>query len=290
MKKIYLESPYGVYYPCKNSSQTAMIYMLGPSRDGFLIKKGVRWLHKQGVNVLSLSFRKENLGYHSYKMEEIGRAISYLKSKNQNKIGIVGGSITATIVLACACKYPELSLVFALSPCDFYCQGYIRKKGEEIPVKESLLTWNDQPMPYLPYAYQNHDYWLALKKESKETKNIIASKNMFTQSERLHPAVKIPVENIQGTVVFCAAQDDCLWDAVKYIHRMEKRLVRKNYVSILYETGTHFLFPQSMLGPLVDLAVFVFDNGRKHPFICHKNRVDLDKKLHSIFKKWKEQS
>ena len=34
----------------------------------------------------------------------------------------------------------------------------------------------------------------------------------------------IPVEKIKGKLLLIGASDDCLWDTVKYISRMEERM------------------------------------------------------------------
>ena len=87
---------------------------------------------------------------------------------------------------------------------------------------ESTLSLNSLPLPYLPYAYRHPLYWQIIKKETKESKNMIASRKMFEKSEILHPlqeSEKIKVEHIKETIVFVGAKDDAL-----YINRMIERL------------------------------------------------------------------
>jgi hypothetical protein len=47
------------------------------------------------------------------------------------------------------------------------------------------------------------------------------------------------------------AEDDVLWDTCKYIRRMEERLNDRphscRFKALIYEHGTHFVFPESML-------------------------------------------
>ena len=77
---------------------------------------------------------------------------------------------------------------------------------------------------------------------------------LLAEKERLHPLKeeeKIKVENIKGQIVFVGAEDDVLWDTCKYIRRMKARLEEIphecEYKTLLYEHGTHFVFPQSMI-------------------------------------------
>ena len=127
---------------------------------------------------------------------------------------------------------------------------------------------------------------------------MIASRSMFDESERLHPiqeAERIKVENIKGKIIFVGAEDDVLWDTCKYIRRMEQRLKEQphecEYESLLYEHGTHFAFPQSMLEIMMPLIgnLFVglaFKAGHKHPNECKQTRQDIDRKITAAIEQW----
>ena len=56
---------------------------------------------------------------------------------------------------------------------------------------------------------------------------MLCSIKMFEESERLHPVQEeetIKVEKIRGHIVFIGTEDDTLWNAAKYIRRMDERL------------------------------------------------------------------
>lgn len=61
----------------------------------------------------------------------------------------------------------------------------------------------------------------------------------------------IKVENIKGRLFLVGAEDDSFWEAGKYIRRMDRRLKERphtcEYVPLVYEHGTHFVLPESML-------------------------------------------
>ena len=115
---------------------------------------------------------------------------------------------------------------------------------------------------------------------------------------RLHPleeAEKINVENIKGKIVFVGAEDDVLWDTCKYIRRMVERLKvlphESEYEALLYEHGTHFAFPQSLLKMMLPvgsglLIRFAFQAGRKYPKECRETRIDIDEKLSAVISSW----
>ena len=293
---------YGVYYPCGSKTNKAFIVMLGDSSDDRMAQSGAKWMQKLGCNVMAMSPDKQDYGHHNYPLERFEKAIAYLKSQGNEKIGIAGASTTGMMALVAASWFPDITLTIAISPPDFIMEGFYQdgKDGahERPGDKESSISWQGEPLPYLPYAYRHPEYWQKIKEESKSRGDMIASRSMFDESERRHPiqeAERIKIENIKGKIIFVGAEDDVLWDTCKYIRRMEQRLGEKKhdceYESLLYEHGTHFAFPQSMLdimmpvigGAFVGLA---FKAGRKYPKECKQTRCDIDQKLTKTILQW----
>ena len=293
-------SLHGAYYP-SNDSQVAMIVMLGDSYKDRLARTGAKYLNKQGLNVLALGTHKDSdYGHSEVAVERFAASIEFLKAKNNQKIAIVGASTTAMDALIASSYYSEITLTIAVSPCDFVMGGFIRDGldgAKERPSNSSSTSYNHQPLPYLPYAYPHPLYWQMVLKESKEGKDLIASRKMFDESERLHPLKEeelIKVENINGQIVFIGASDDVLWDTCKYIQRMNQRLKEKNtnikVTNLLYQYGTHFAYPQSLLMMVIpvfgNLLIRVFYSGRKHARECKKSRIDIDNNIRKIIDEW----
>ena len=46
---------YGAYWKCKSDSDCAMIAMIGDDPEDYLARTSVKWLHKLGVNVMTMS-------------------------------------------------------------------------------------------------------------------------------------------------------------------------------------------------------------------------------------------
>ena len=292
---------YGVYYPNKKETGKVIIAMLGDSSDDRMAVSGVKWLHKLGCNVLAMSPDKQDYGHHNYPLERFERAIAYLKTQGNDKIGIAGASTTGMLALAAASCFPDISLTIAMCPSDFIMEGFYqdgRDGAHERPGdNESSVSWRGEPLPYLPYAYRHPEYWQKIKDESKASSNLIASRKMFDESERLHPvqeSEKIKVENIRGKIIFVGAQDDALWDTVKYIRRMVQRLETHphecTYEALIYAHGTHFVFPQSllkmMLPVLSDATNWIFCEGRRHGKVCKQTRIDIDQKITACIQSW----
>ena len=306
MEKRYFDSVrdgfYGVYYPNPKATKKVMIIMLGDSSDDRMAVSGVKWAHQLGCNVMAMSPDKQDYGHHNYPLERFEKAISYLKEQGNEKIGIAGASTTGMMALVAASYFPDITLTIAISPPDFIMEGFYQdgKDGahERPGDNESSISWRGEPLPYLPYAYRHPEYWQRVKEESKESGNMIASRKMFDESERRHPiqeAERIKVENIKGKIIFVGAEDDVLWDTCKYIRRMEKRLGEREhaceYEALLYEHGTHFAFPQSMLNRMLPylgsvLVAAVFKAGRQYPKECKKTRCEIDQKLSETIREW----
>lgn len=294
---------YGVYYPCEKDTVCAMILMLGDSSDDLLARTGARWVHDQGIAALCMSPAKKDYGHHSYPLERFGKAIQYLKHLGYKKIGIVGASTTGMMALLAASYYPEITLTIAMTPPDFVMEGFYRDKkdgADERPGDfESSVTWEGKQLPFLPYAYRHPEYWQMIQKETKETGNMTACRNLFDESERRHPVQeeeKIPVERIRGELVLIGAEDDVLWDTCRYIRRMQERLSEKahecNCTALLYEHGTHFVFPEGLLKkvlPFGDSAVIslCFKAAKEYPRECLETRKDIDAKLKEKIASWK---
>ena len=106
----------------------------------------------------------------------------------------------------------------------------------------------------------------------------------------------IKIEKIHGTVLLIGAEDDVLWDTAKYIRRMKQRIKEHPHTcrleSVIYEHGTHFVFPESMLKTMLPVGsgLFVklaFQAASKHPKECRRARLDIDQRVRNAVAKWK---
>lgn len=276
--------------------------MLGDSSTDRMASSGAKWLNQQGIHVMAMSPAEKDYGHHSYPLERFGKAIAFMREQGCEKLGVVGASTTGMMALLAASYYPDLSLTIAVSPPDFVMEGFYRdgKDGatERPGDYESSVTWQGVQLPFLPYAYRHPQYWQKIVEESKAGGNKVASRQMFDESERRHPICeeeRIKVENIQGKIVLIGAEDDVLWDTCKYIRRMEERLARLPHNSTLecwlYEHGTHFAFPESLLKAMLPvgsglLVSVMFKAGREHPRECRQTRLDIDQRLRKVLAAW----
>ena len=302
MEKLFFDTEkdgfYGTYYINPKEYHFAMIGMFGDDPNDYMAKCGAKWLHKNGVNVLCMSPGKKDYSHVNYPLERIETAIQWLKNNGNKKIGIVGMSTTGMDALVAASFFSDITLTFALTPSDFIWQGFEQgnKDGcKEWPIEgESLFSYREKPLPYMPFCYKNPQYWHVIEQETKRTGDMINSRKLFDDSEAVHPILeeeKIKIEKIHGKLLLIGAEDDVLWDAAKYIRRMEEREHICKLEAVVYKYGTHFVFPESMLKMMLPIGSasfvkFAFQSARKHPKECLETRIDIDVRIRNAIEEW----
>ena len=294
---------YGAYWECEGGSDCALIAMLGDDPEDYMARSAVKWLLKLGINVMTMSPGKKDYGHHNYPLERIESAIAWLKTHGNRKIGIAGASTTGTLALTAASMFSNITLTVAMTPSDFVWQGFMQGKKDgckEWPIDgESLFSYHDKPLAYMPFCYQHPQYWQVIAEETKQTGSMIASRKLFDDSEKAHPITEdefIKIENIHGKLLLIGAQDDLLWDAAKYIHRMEKRLAEKPHgcdvEAAVYAHGTHFVFPEGMIKTMLPVGSslfvkIVFPNSKAYAKECKETRLDIDRRMRKTISEWR---
>ena len=283
-------------------SDAAVIVMLGSGGSNALTRGVAKWLVKRGVNALCIG--PDDPGYHSFALENVERAIGFLKERGNEKIGILGASITTIPALVSAARFSDISLTIAVTPCDFVLQGFSKEKRDgcaEWPVEgQSMLTWRGEPLTYVPYAYQHPRYWQVVREETKGSGNLLSSQRLFRDTEEnaeLTEDVMIPVEKIRGRLMLIGCEDDSLWPTAHYIARMDERLKTREhdcrYDALVYAHGTHFAFPQSMLKQIIPLfsdflVSRAFRAAKQYPEQCRQTREDIDRRIMQAITEWRE--
>ena len=306
MEKLFFDTEkdgfYGTYYINPKESYCAMIGMFGDDPNDYMAKCGAKWLHKNGGNVLCMSPSKKDYSHVNYPLERIETAIQWLKNNGNKKIGIVGMSTTGMDALVAASFFSDITLTFALTPSDFIWQGF--EQGNKDGCKEwpipgaSTLSWKGQPLAYMPFVYEHPIYWQKVEEETKGSGDIERSTCLFIDSEKAREHTEeemIKVENIKGSLFLVGADDDSFWETGKYIRRMDQRLKTHphscEYTTLVYEHGTHFVLPESLLRKALPIGLkfvlrFIFKAAKDYPNECEATRKDIDEKLSNALEKW----
>ena len=113
MKHIHFDAEkdgfYGAYWKCETPTDCALIAMLGDDPEDHMAKSCVKWLMGKGVNVLTMSPGRKDYSHHNYPLERIERAIKWLKTNGNKKIGIAGASTTGTLALTAASYFSDIT-------------------------------------------------------------------------------------------------------------------------------------------------------------------------------------
>jgi len=298
------EGFHGVYWENKKPTDCAIIMMLGDDSEDMMAKGGAKWGIRRGVNVMTMSPAKKDYGHHNYPLERFRAALYWLKAHGNMRFAIGGASTTGTAALVAASFYSEFTLTLAFTPSDFVWEGFMRGKRDgcgEWPVDgESTFSFQGKPLPYMPFLYRHPQYWQTIQEEAKSTHNMVASRRIFDDSEAaglIPEEAFIRVEKIKGKLLLVGAEDDVLWDTVRYIRRMDERLKRLphacEYEVLTYEHGTHFIFPQSMLKTILPvgsglLIRCMFEAGRKFSAEGRRAREEIDRKVCVAIQHWKD--
>ena len=301
---VELNGFYGAYWACAGGSDCAVITMIGDDPEDRLARSAVKWLCGCGVNVLTMSPAKKDYGHHNYPLERVETAISCLKANGNRKIGIAGASTTGTLALTAAAMFPEITLTIAMTPSDFVWQGFMQGKKDgckEWPVPHaSTLSWQGKPLAYMPFVYEHPMYYQKIQEETKGSGDITRSTCLFIDSEKAREHTEeemIKVENIKGKLILIGAEDDSFWEAGKYVRRMEQRLKERphscDYEAVVYEHGTHFVFPDGMLKTMLPVgsALFVklaFSAAKKYPKECKAACIDIDRRMTRVICDWRD--
>ena len=106
------------------------------------------------------------------------------------------------------------------------------------------------------------------------------------------------MENIKGRLFLVGADDDSFWEAGKYIRRMDQRLKERphtcQYEALVYEHGTHFVLPESLLRKALPVGLkfvlrFIFKAAKEYPNECEATRKDIVKRRSVALKEWREE-
>ena len=294
----------GAFSQTYDDERAAIIIMNDDGPEDFLSKVGMKWLNRGGVSAMAVGSEKGSKGLHSWPLEEVEQAVSWLKESGYEKVGICGLSAGSNMALSAAARIPGITLTIAMTPMDWVYWGYHHGKKDgasEWPAEgESSLTWRGEALPYIPAPYHHPDYWREIREESKQLGDMVAGLDFHELAEEKHPmteAERIPVENIKGYLLLAGAEDDVLWNTCRAIRRMQRRLEEAEnsckWETLIYEHCSHFIFPESMLDLILpkfaaDLVLpRIFRETKGYVKECRRSRVDLDEHIQRMIREWR---
>ena len=290
---------YGAWYPCQNSTKSAFI-LVHKMAEGRMAEGPAKWFLQQGISVMLLApMPEDNHEFNEYPIDWVQRSIDWMKEQGIERFSIGGQSQTAMLSLLAASKIPDITLTLAFTPNDFLMEATKTIKNVERPLGKSYATWRGEALPYLVFTDRGDALTARMKKEGKETGNMLYGRGIFKDSEEAHTLTEaeyIKVEDIKGKVICFGAKDDAMWDTEMYINRMEKRLEKKThdcqFEKHIYEHGTHYVLPQGVIKGMLPASSFLigimFKAGKTHKKECLKTRLDIERIVVDALAEWKE--
>lgn len=79
-----------------------------------------------------------------------------------------------------------------------------------------------------------------------------------------------------------------------WMQRLKERPHVCQFVPLVYEHGTHFVLPESLLRMALPVGLkfvlrFIFRAAKEYPDACEATRKDIDRKLSAALKEWREE-
>ncbi|MBT7092577.1 MAG: dienelactone hydrolase [Bacteroidetes bacterium] len=233
----------------QEGSARKIIIMLGGSEGGksfSRMKKPIKLLVEKGYAVLSLAYFKAHglpTSLEEIPIEYFERVMNWLSDQPgiiPDQYGIIGGSKGAELGLLLASRYPQIKAVVAMSPSSVVWQGIPARLRNIGKSPTSSWSFNGNSIPYVPSSLTRKDVGKIIRLKLLDS----ALKDL--QQDDFVEIARIPVEEIQGSVLLLSAKSDQLWPstqmAEEIISRMKDFHFKFPYEHIAYNTGHQGLF------------------------------------------------
>lgn len=268
------EGFYGIFHPAADVEEKKAVIVVGGSEGNENIPMNVgKQFAENGIPALGICYwNVPGLPDQLIRvpLEPFEKAVDWLRKKGYEKIFIYGISKGGELALLVASLIPEICGVVALSPIHCIWGGMKGNKGilNKTFTKQSEFTWRGKDFPCM----------IAELKYGPAIKNFILHRQfelayMYENPlENFDENTAIPVENINGDILFIYAENDLMWPSKKAVTYMCSRLKdkgwRHNFTVLSYEKASHIMVP------LDPPALKMFKVERKFPEECRGNRME----------------
>lgn len=232
------------FTPNDNNMHAAIIVLSGS--DGRLEKAQAiaETLADEGFAALAVCYFGMNDVSESLEripIEIVNEAIVFLKNKKnilKGKIGIYGRSKGSEMALEAASLYNDITCVNVTSPS---CIAYAGITKKSLNSKYSSWSHNKIDIPFLNFRLRGIIKMLIKKMLHK--RDALTTLYIDTLSE--YEKYIIPIEKINGPIMFISSNTDEVWPSEKYVSIAEKYLKDKNFKYKVYDK--HFDYAGHMM-------------------------------------------
>ena len=270
----------GALYDTENKNDDRLLIVIQGLKGLELPEKYASLFASKGISTLAMTYYGVPglpKSMRAIPLETFENAVTYFKDKGRFKrIGIYGNSKGAGIALLAASVVPDISLVIAASTFGHIMQGTGR--AGDNPCK-AMVSYKGQDFPYVPNEHMFIDFIRRCVKEKN-----IRMLYFFDEWDKKGSAEnEIPVEKIQGDILFLTSTYDESVPSKKDVELLTKRLKREHFTykfkHVNSEIGSH------------NLGYFPVNNNmlpreKKYPEECQKAREDTLKIIMSTLQSW----
>lgn len=273
-----------LYCPKKNEYNGKALVLFGGSDGYFSLSCLVaEQFMKRGITILAIAYWNQPglpKAYKKVPIEPVEKAARWLKNNGYSKVGLWGISKGAELALIAGSEFTDLiSCVIAVCPINCCVQG-IDKKSKNKLLPCSSWSYNNVELPYARLKYSK----LKLLKDMLKHREVRMCSFYEDAVTNAPKEALIPVENINGPVLFLSADDDAMWPAKKASEAMMTRLKNYDfpyeYQHYNYKYASHFLIPYKLK------SVKMFAVERKYPDKCMESNLDSFEKTLEFLKRW----
>ena len=273
----------GILFPVCEKKDKVVIVVSGSNGGISLTKKCAEFYYKNGIAALAVAIFKtkgtqKNLD--RVPIEFIESAVKWLKIHGYEKIGIDGTSKGSEIALLSATMFRDLSCVIARVPSYFVSEGLIAHGKTKKPSGTSCWSYNGEEIPFAHYNPRKFNLLQIILKE-KELHLITINREKTVTEDTI-----IPIEKINGPILFLSSINDKVWPSYESSLYMEKRLKEKSfsypYKHIAFHNISHAMFTEISI-----IYKLAFKSERQNVTQCAKERKQLaDELLNWILNVW----
>lgn len=265
----------GLYYPVEEPAKPGLaVVVLGGSEGNENVPREVsRLFSEQGIPALGVCYWNvpglpEN--FVEVPLEPFEKVLEFLNRRGFREIYLYGISQGAKTALLVASLMSGYSGVIALSPIHCIWNGTLGNKSlfKKRPAEACEFTYRDYRFPFMRYRIS----------AGKGLRNLLVEQQAnfaYTYEEPLldfREETAIPVEKINGDILFIHPKEDLMWPSPAAVDYMIKRLRDKAFPHkakvLCYEKASHILVP---LNPK---QLRFFKVERLYPEECRKSRED----------------
>ena len=265
----------GILYPGDGRKDKVLIVMSGSNGGMSLTTQAARFYDKNGIPALALALfktKETQKDLSKVPVEYVERAITWLKNKGYQKIGIDGTSKGSEMALVAASIFPDLSCVIARVPSHFVSEGLSGSGKSKAPSGTSCWSYRGKELPFAPYRSRHFNI---LKMFMKEKELHIIT---FNRDKEITPETIIPIENIKAPILLLSSKHDEVWPSYDSAVLMDQKLASINHPyrhkHIAFDHISH-----AMLTELPVIYKLAFKSERQHPSECARDRNKLKKCL-----------